>query len=138
MRAGRWAGERTKEDGGETYFIEQCDSPLALRIALRDPDGPAATKVLITGLDDKELSEDILVRLAKRKLFPIDAWQIVKSLFQAHAVDPRLDTASLDRRLPHAVHSRRRISHRLRGVSGRGNGLAHPAGTRHRPGYDPA
>ncbi len=36
------------------------------------------------------MSNDILVRLAKRQLFPIDSWQIVKSLFQAHAIDPRV------------------------------------------------
>jgi hypothetical protein len=87
---GRWTGERVKRDGDETYVIEQCDSPLALRIALRDDGGPTTTKVLITGLDEQALSDDILVRLAKRKLFPIDSWQIVKSLFQAHAIDPRL------------------------------------------------
>ncbi len=71
-------------------MIEQCDSPLALRIALREEVGPSTTKVLITSLDEKQLSDDILVRLAKRQLFPIDSWQIVKSLFQAHAIDPRL------------------------------------------------
>jgi hypothetical protein len=72
------------------YVIDQCDSPLALRIALREDNGPTTVKVLITNLDEKQLSDDILVRLAKRKLFPIDPWQIVKSLFQAHAIDPRL------------------------------------------------
>ena len=88
--SGRWTGDRMKEDGEETYLIEQCDSPLALRIALRANGGPRTTQVLITSLDDKELSDDILVRLAKRRLFPIDSWQIVKSLFQANAIDPRL------------------------------------------------
>ncbi len=88
--SGRWTGDRRKEDGDETYLIEQCDSPLALRIALRADGGPRTTQVLITSLDEKELSDDILVRLAKRRLFPIDSWQIVKSLFQANAVDPRL------------------------------------------------
>ena len=87
---GRWTGERMKQDGEETYVIEQCDSPLALRIALREEGGPTTTKVLITSLDDKQLSDDILVRIAKRQLFPIDSWQIVKSLFQAYSVDPRL------------------------------------------------
>jgi hypothetical protein len=95
---GRWAGERVKRHGQETYIIKQCDSPLALRIALRrmqDQDqaedaGLAATTVLITSLDDAELSDDIRLRLAKRRLIPIDSWQIVKSLFQAHAIDPRL------------------------------------------------
>ncbi len=87
---GRWTGERIKRHGEETYVIEQCDSPLALRIALREEGGPTTTKVLITNLDEKELSDDILVRLAKRRFYPIDSWQIVKSLFQAHAIDPRL------------------------------------------------
>ena len=67
---GRWTGERMKKDGEETYLIEQCDSPLAIRIALRDDGGPTTTKVLITTLDEKELSDDILVRLAKRTAVP--------------------------------------------------------------------
>jgi hypothetical protein len=87
---GRWTGERIKRKGDETYWIEQCDSPLALRIALREEVGPSTTKVLITNLGEKQLSDDILVRLARRQLFPVDSWQIVKSLFQAHAIDPRL------------------------------------------------
>jgi hypothetical protein len=50
----------------------------------------ATTKILITPLETKDLSEDILLRLAKRRLFDIDSWQIVRSLFQANSVDPRL------------------------------------------------
>ncbi len=42
---GRWTGERIKRHGEETYVIEQCDSPLALRIALRQEVGPSTTKV---------------------------------------------------------------------------------------------
>lgn len=86
---GRWTGERHKQDGSELFVIDQCDSPLAMRIALRS-DEVDATKVLITGLDEKDLGEDILLRLTKRRLFPIDSWQIVKALFQAQAIDPRL------------------------------------------------
>src|SRR5262249_20622766 len=40
--------------------------------------------------EERELSEDILLRLAKRRLFPIDSWQIVKTLFQAKVIDPRV------------------------------------------------
>lgn len=86
---GRWTGERFKQDGQERFHIEQCDSPLQMRIALQDDDG-AATKVLITSLDEKDLGDDILVRLTKRRLFPIDSWQIVKTLFQARTIDPRV------------------------------------------------
>ncbi len=70
-------------------MIEQCDSPLAMRIALREKEDDATT-VLITGLEDGDLGDDILVRLARRKLTPIDSWQIVKSLFKAHSIDPRI------------------------------------------------
>ena len=87
---GRWTGEHYKQDGDETYVIEQCDSPLAMRIALRENTGQQTTKVLITSLDDKDLSEDILLRLTKRRLFSLSSWEVVKALFQAHVIDPRL------------------------------------------------
>ena len=88
--AGRWTAERQQRDGEHSYLIQQCDSPLAMRLALREPADEATTKILITPLEEKDLSEDILLRLAKRRLFPIDPWQIVRSLFQAQTVDPRL------------------------------------------------
>jgi hypothetical protein len=87
--AGRWTGERFKQDGPEILRIEQCDSPLHMRMVLQDDDGVAIT-VLITSLEERELGDDILVRLARRRLFPIDSWQIVKLLFQARAIDPRV------------------------------------------------
>lgn len=87
---GRWTDDRHKQDGNETYVIEQCDSPLALRIALRGDSNQATTKVLITSLDDKDLSEDILLRLTKRRLFPLEGWEIVKTLFQARTIDQRV------------------------------------------------
>lgn len=87
---GRWTGDTERRDGDQAYLIQQCDSPLAMRLALRRPVDPNTTKVLITPLEEKDLSEDILLRLAKRRLFGVDSWQIVRSLFAAHAVDPRL------------------------------------------------
>ena len=95
---GRWTGDRLQSDGAQQYWIEQCDSPLALRIALQqaqqepgDPEGQDdIIHVLITSLLENELAEDILIRLAKQRLFTIDPWQIVKSLFRATSIDPRL------------------------------------------------
>ncbi len=87
--AGKWTGERWQQDGQEAFRIEQCDSPLQMRIALQDDDG-ATTTVLITHLDDTDLGDDILLRLTKHQLFPIDSWQIVKMLFQARSIDPRV------------------------------------------------
>ncbi|QDU98793.1 BREX-2 system phosphatase PglZ [Lignipirellula cremea] len=88
--SGRWTGESIARDGDQDYAIHQCDSPLSFRIALRQPAEGQMTKVLITNLDEHDLGDDILLRLAKRRLFQIDPWQIVRALFDAHAVDPRL------------------------------------------------
>ena len=87
---GHWAGERLRMDGTEAYCITQCDSPLQMRLALQEQVPESTTKVLITSLSDQELGDDVLVRLAKRRLIPIDSWQIIKSLFQARSVDPRV------------------------------------------------
>ena len=86
--AGRWTAERQRRDGEHSYLIQQCDSPLAMRLALRETVDEATTKILITPLEEKDLSDDILLRLAKRRLFPIDTWQIVRSLFQARPSIP--------------------------------------------------
>lgn len=87
--AGRWTGERMQHDGTECFRIEQCDSPLQMRLALQDDDGLAMI-ILLTNLEEQDLGDDILVRLTRRRLFPIDSWQIVKTLFQARAIDPRV------------------------------------------------
>ena len=87
---GRWTGDQLQYDGDQGYAIYQCDSPLSFRIALRQSTDEGVSKVFITGLEDHDLGDDILLRLAKRQLFQIDPWQIVRSLFDAHAVDPRL------------------------------------------------
>jgi hypothetical protein len=91
----RWSGESQRSDGDETYFIHQCDSPLAMRVALRDQGGETngdarRMSILITDLDDEQIGDDILVRLKPRKVVPLDNWQIVKSLFQAREIDPRV------------------------------------------------
>lgn len=86
---GRWTGQQFKKNGDQTYMVCQCDSPLAMRLALRDR--PAnATAVLVTGLDDAEVDDDLRVRLAKRRVIPLDNWQIVRSLFEAQQIDPRI------------------------------------------------
>jgi hypothetical protein len=91
----RWTGEAQRSEAGEIYQIYQCDSPLAMRVALREQAallsrGERATSILITDLDDQQIGDDILVRLKPRKVVPLDNWQIVKSLFQAREIDPRV------------------------------------------------
>jgi hypothetical protein len=88
--SGRYVGDRLRADGADTYRIEQCDSSLAARVALLDDEPGVTVTVLVTALADKDLGEDVLARLAKGQLFAIDPWQIVKELYQAQTVDPRL------------------------------------------------
>ena len=87
---GRWTDEGRKSDGSRSYLICQCDSPLAMRMALREPTDENTIKVLVTPLEDKDLSDDIRLRLAKPYLFEIKPWEIARTLFQAQTVDPRL------------------------------------------------
>ncbi|MBZ5495688.1 MAG: BREX-2 system phosphatase PglZ [Acidobacteriia bacterium] len=87
---GGWTGQKEKRDGDQSYMIYQCDSPLAIRLALREETAPGTMKVLITSIDETELSDDIRLRIAKRRFYDIDSWQIVAALFQATTIDPRL------------------------------------------------
>jgi hypothetical protein len=89
--ATRWTGSAVWEGADETYHIYQCDSPLAMRIAIREvPEN--VTCVFVTSLDERDLGDDILTRLKPRRLFALDDWQIVKQLFQARSIDPRLSS----------------------------------------------
>ena len=54
---GRWTDEGRSGTANIRYLIRQCDSPLAMRLALREPVDEDTTKVLITPLEDKDLSE---------------------------------------------------------------------------------
>ena len=95
--AGRWLGAEVQADGDTTYAIAQCDSPLALRLALKfrpegRPDaasGPVV-RVVVTSLADAELSPDIFSRLHKQRVFSIDRWSLVQQQFAAESIDPRL------------------------------------------------
>ena len=89
----RWLGAPVQVDGDTALVITQCDSPLALRLALKAPPpaGQAgALKIVVTNLDDAAISPDIFARLHKQRLFTIDRWSLVQQQFAAESIDPRL------------------------------------------------
>jgi len=89
----RWLGPDVQADGDVTYAIVQCDSPLALRQALRRPadgNGSAHVRVVVTSLDDADISLDVFSRLHRQRLFTIDRWSLVQQIFSADSIDPRL------------------------------------------------
>ena len=87
---GRWTGPSVYGAGSDEIAIYQCDSPLQMRLALQGAPETASATVLVTPLDQGKVSDDILVRMALRKLHPINSWEIVRSLFKAKDIDPRV------------------------------------------------
>jgi len=87
---GRWTGPSVHGDGADEIAIYQCDSQLQMRLALQSVPATVSATVLVTPLDQAQVSDDILVRMALRKLHPINSWEIVRSLFMAKILDPRI------------------------------------------------
>nr|MBC8379336.1 BREX-2 system phosphatase PglZ [Planctomycetota bacterium] len=87
---GRWEGNEFCQDNDVTYRIVQCDAPLQLRMVLQEPSEDVTATVVITPLADNQLCDDTRVRLAMRRLHPMDRWQIIKLIFSARYIDPRI------------------------------------------------
>ena len=87
---GRWEGDEICRDGELVYRIKQCDASIQIRTVLQEKSEDVSATIIITPLTDNQLSEDIRVRLARRKLHPMDPWQIVKLIFEARHIDPRI------------------------------------------------
>ena len=87
---GRWEGNEFCQDNDATYRIVQCDAPLQLRMVLQEPFEDVTATVVITSLTDNQLCDDTRVRLAMRRLHPMDRWQIIKLIFSARYIDPRI------------------------------------------------
>ena len=76
--------------GAEELPVIRCRSVLALRERLVDLPADGPPLVVLTDLPATELGEDLRARLAHRRLFSIETWQLVKERFKAQYVDPRL------------------------------------------------
>ena len=83
-------GPPTLRVGAEELPVIRCRSVLALRERLVDLPADGPPLVVLTDLPATELGEDLRARLAHRKLFSIEAWQLVKERFKAQYIDPRL------------------------------------------------
>ena len=87
---GRWSGPSLDGDGENSLAVYQCDSPLQMRLALQEAPTETNATVLITPLDQSIISDDILMRLAQRRLHSLNSWEIVRQLFRARHLDPRV------------------------------------------------
>jgi len=74
---------------GEELPVAWCRSVLEARQRILEAGGEPL--VLLTAeLDAPELGDDLLARLARRRLHPIDPWGLVRDRFRATRIDPRL------------------------------------------------
>jgi PglZ domain len=87
---GPWSGGATLRIDGDTLPVACCTSALQVSevLASQANDGPPL--VIVTHLDEDQLSLDVLARLAGRRLYRIERWQMVRDLFRARQIDPRL------------------------------------------------
>lgn len=76
--------------GDVELAVARSDSVLEIRERLEGLRQGSAPLVLLTPVDEAELGADVVGRLARRQLFSIDPWQLVKDRFRARFVDPRL------------------------------------------------
>ncbi len=83
-----WEGPNQIEVDGEKFEILQGISTLQIRERLLEFAPETSSMVLLTSLSEDDLGNDITARLAKERVFPINAWDIVKCLFRARHVDP--------------------------------------------------
>ena len=88
--SGPWLGDAALKVNGQTLPVAYCTSALQMSAALvaHGPDDPPL--IIMTPLEEHQLSLDVLARLAGRRLHHIDRWQMVRDLFCARDLDPRL------------------------------------------------
>jgi hypothetical protein len=87
---GPWSGGATLRIDGDTLPVTFCASALQISEVLASQASDSPPLVIVTPLDEGQLSLDVLARLAGRHLYRIDRWQIVRDLFRARQIDPRL------------------------------------------------
>ncbi|MCK6556374.1 BREX-2 system phosphatase PglZ [Candidatus Binatia bacterium] len=85
-----WSGAPTLHAKGVEWEVATCPSALAVRERLSRRRNGAPPLIFLTPLSEPELGEDVLARLARRRLFNADGWVLVFGLFAARDMDPRL------------------------------------------------
>ncbi len=84
-----WDGP-TLRVGAEDLPVACCGSVLEVRAQLVEHSGERLPLVVLTNVPPAALGADLLARFARRQLFSIEPWQLVKERFRARYVDPRL------------------------------------------------
>ncbi|NJO35616.1 MAG: BREX-2 system phosphatase PglZ [Rhodospirillales bacterium] len=79
------------ERNGASFHLIWCASALEMRERIAElEDTSDGGLVVVTNLEDTALGDDLAARFARGRLLQANRWQMLRTAFQAHAVDPRL------------------------------------------------
>jgi hypothetical protein len=89
---GAWTGGDELVVDGTRWEVVRAASVLAVREALADHEaaGPDARLVILTPVEEKALGWDVLARVARQRIWTLQAWELLRDLFRARGVDPRV------------------------------------------------
>ncbi len=85
-----WMGPDHLEVAGEEHKVVSCQSDLHVREALLQSDAAQQPCILLCHFDPAQLADDVLARLAKRRVFHPQASEVLAELFGARVIDPRV------------------------------------------------
>lgn len=85
-----WRGTADIRVNERDYRVIHCISELQIREALLNASSTKEPVVIVTNLEEGDLGQDVVARMARRRLHSIDGWTILKDIFQAREIDPSL------------------------------------------------
>lgn len=85
---GQWPKQLTVKD--RTFSLAWCPSPIAVRERLLESEAEGTGMVILTPMDDHSLGADVLARLSRGRVFAVDSWDMLRNVFKAREIDPRL------------------------------------------------
>lgn len=85
-----WDGPAELAVDDVQFVVVNCPSELSMRQALVESASQNRPVICVTPLLEQDLGADLRARLAKRRVFAVNAWGSVKDIFSATHLDPAL------------------------------------------------
>lgn len=85
-----WSGAAHVTIDGRRHRVAYCRSDLELREMLRVARTANEPLIALCPFSDERLEDDVVARLARRRVHPPEVREVLASLFQVNAVDPRV------------------------------------------------
>lgn len=87
-----WNGAPQLTFDGLTHRVAFCRSDLELRELLRSASASNEPLIALCPFESKKLGEDVLARIAKKRVYKSERGETIRDLFLATSVDPRILT----------------------------------------------